>query len=194
MKIKQNYNSKKPWAVLLFGSAIGLIASFIQAIERIEYAKNPKLPLSCDVNSVFSCSNVFDAWQSSVFGFSNSLMCIVFFAIIFGIALVGITGSLIHSKLRYAMQFFSIFFLGFGAWYLQQSAFAIDSLCIFCIFCYGTVIAINWSWIRLNMADYKLSPKNKDKMAKAIDRGFDTFIWLLWAIIIASMLYVGIKY
>lgn len=194
MKNKHNFNRKNTWAILLLSSVIGLIASFVQAIERIDYAKNPKLPLSCDVNSVFSCSNVFDAWQSSVFGFSNSLMCIVFFTLILGVALAGITGSLIKTKLKYLMQFFSLFFLGFGAWYLHQSAFVIDSLCIFCIFCYSAVIAINWAWLRLNVADYKLSQNSRNKVNKALSSGIDTFLWVLWAIIIASMLYVGIKY
>lgn len=174
MTTKQ-YTTKTQWAILTAGSLVGLVASFIQATERIEYAKNPKLLLSCDVNSVFSCSNVFDAWQSSVFGFSNSLMCIVFFSLILGVAVVGLTGGQLNKYLAYTMQFFSLFFLGFGAWYLQQSAFVINSLCVFCIFCYSGVIAINWAWLRINLSF--LNPKSAFAIhtKSLISRGLDTF-------------------
>ena len=109
-------SSTNLWWTIFAGSVVGLVASFIQTIERINFAKHPLQPLTCDLNAVFSCKNVFDAWQSSVFGFSNSLMCIVFFTLIAGVAVAAATGSSINKILRLILQFFAIFFLGFGAW------------------------------------------------------------------------------
>lgn len=176
-----------PWIILVAGSLAGVVASFIQTIERIQFAERPQQVLSCDLNSVFSCSNVFNAWQSSVFGFSNSIMCLLFFGVMLGVALAGLSGGRLGKKLRLIMHFASLFFLGFGAWYLQQSTFAIRALCIFCIFCYAGVIAINWAWLRLNVADLPLAARHKDALQRAVKNGADTFIWLLWAIIIAAM-------
>ncbi len=179
-------NIKALWAYLLVGSTIGLLASFIQTIERINYAKNPKVPLVCDLNPVFSCGNVFDAWQSAVFGFSNSLMCIVFFAVTMGIALTGITSSQINRKLRYVFHFFSLFFLGFGAWYLWQSTYRIGYICIFCVFCYLAVILMNWAWLRINGDDIFKNSKYSAAWVKAKKSGADTFLWLTWAIVVGA--------
>lgn len=186
-------NSKALWWTVVASGIIGMLASFIQTIERIDYAKNPTLPLTCDVNSVFSCSSVFDAWQSSVFGFSNSLMCIVFFVLLIGIGLAGATGSIIHKNVRLFVHFLTVFFLGFGAWYLYESAWVIGSLCIFCIFCYSAVILGNWALLRINSLDLPLAKAHKAGIAKMINSGADTFVWLLWAIAIAAMLYLGVK-
>jgi uncharacterized membrane protein len=178
----------RAWSLLALGSAVGLLASFIQTVERINYAKNPQVALSCDLNSIFSCTNVFDAWQSSVFGFSNSLMCIVFFALTLGAALAGLTGSNLQKHLRLTLQFFSLFFLGFGAWYLWQSAYVIGALCIFCIGCYGSVIVMNWAWLRINANDLPLSSKGKKVLQNCFKSGADTFGWVLYGIIVAGIL------
>ena len=187
-------NLSLPWGILTAGSTIGAIASFIQIIERIQYADEPLQKLTCDVNSVFSCSSVFDGWQSSVFGFSNAIMCLAFFSVSLGVALSGLLGAQLSKNLRLVMQFFSLFFLGFGAWYLQQSAFSIGALCIFCIFCYAGVIAMNWAWLRINSNDLPFIHSNqKQSINKAFVKGIDTFIWILWALLIAGMFVIAFR-
>lgn len=182
-----NKHLKTAWFVLAVSTAVGAIAAFIQTIERISFADNPTVALACDVNSVFSCSNVFDAWQSSVFGFSNSIMCLAFFAITFGVAIAGLNADKLGKALRLVMHFFGVFFFFFGAWYLQQSTFVIDSLCIFCIFCYLGVIGLNWAWLRINANDLPQSKSAHLRLNKAIEHGIDTFFWILWGIGIAGM-------
>jgi uncharacterized membrane protein len=185
---------KLPWLILTIGSVIGAAASFIQIIERIAFADNPLVNLSCDINNAFSCSTVFDGWQSSVFGFSNSIMCLLFFGVMLGVGLSGLFGTQLAKGLRLTMHFFSVFFLFFGAWYLQQSAFDIGALCLFCIFCYGGVILINWSWIRLNVNDLPLISQNaKKQLQKFIAKGGDTFFWALWAIVFVAMFILAFK-
>jgi uncharacterized membrane protein len=169
------------------GSGIGLIASFIQTIERISWADDKNALLACDINSVFSCSSVFDSWQSSVFGFSNSIMCLAFFGVMLGIGLAGLFGSQLDKKLRLIMHFFSVFFLLFGAWYLYQSAMVISALCLFCIFCYSGVIAINWGWLRLNANDLPLSQNIKKSLTQVFSKGADTFFWIIWGLLFVAM-------
>jgi uncharacterized membrane protein len=180
------------WLILTLGSAIGAVASFIQVIERITFADNPLANLSCDINSAFSCSSVFDGWQSSVFGFSNSIMCLLFFGVMLGVGLGGLFSTGLAKSLRLVMHFFSVFFLFFGAWYLQQSAFDIGALCLFCIFCYSGVILINWAWLRINHNDLPgLSKKQKNSLSKFINKGGDTFFWLLWGLVFVAMFIVA---
>lgn len=180
--------ASKYWWVIVTASLAGLLASFIQTVERIDYAKNPTVALSCDLNSVFSCSNVFDAWQSSVFGFSNSLMCIVFFAVMLGASLASATGSILRKQLRFVLHFFSLFFLGFGAWYLWQSTYKIGYVCIFCLICYGAVIALNWAWLRQNDEALFASKTAGGRWRRIRSSGFDSFIWLMWAMAIGAMI------
>ena len=181
-------NVKRAWLVASVGSAIGLIASFIQTIERISYADQPLKALTCDINSVFSCSSVFDGWQSSFFGFSNSIMSLAFFAVVFGVSISGVTGSFINKYLRYVMHFFSVFFLAFGAWYLYQTVYAIGALCIFCIFIYTGVILLNWAFLRINVDDLAKRPQLNVKAHKLMANGTDTFLWALWALIMFIVL------
>lgn len=167
---------------------LGLVSSLIQTIERINYALHPKVALTCDINAIFSCSNVFDAWQSSVFGFSNSLICMIFFGLTAGVALAAATGSQLNRAVRYVFHFFSVFFLGFGAWYLWQSTYRIGFICIFCLFCYSAVIAMNWAWFRLHYRELKLKKNTAAKLDKFVKNGGDLFVALLWALAIAAMI------
>lgn len=175
------------WWIITGASFVGLISSLIQTIERINYAKHPTTPLTCDVNAIFSCSNVFDAWQSSVFGFSNSLVCMMFFALTAGVALAGAAGSILNSKLRYTFHFFSVFFLGFGAWYLWQSTYRIGYICIFCLLCYSAVIIMNWAWFRLHYREL-LNKQKAARITNFVKNGGDIFVAILWALVIAGMI------
>ena len=171
----------------VFGASLGLLASFLQAMQTIAHYKDPGAPLVCNINSVFSCNSVFDAWQSSFFGFSNSLMCMVFFAVSLGILLAGINGSKLGKNLRLAVHFFTLFFLGFGAWYLWSSAYVIGALCIYCIFCYTGVIMLNWSWLRVNVDDLPVDRKARSWLKSQIAENNDSLFWIAWATGIALM-------
>lgn len=165
------------FGLVVGASAVGLVASFMQLMDKLVHLKNPTANLACNISSVFNCSNVLDAWQSSFFGFPNSIMCIIFFAVMLGIAIAGATGSIINKNLRLVMHFFALFFLGFGAWYLWQSIYVIGTVCIYCMFCYAAVIAMNFAWIRINVGDLPYS-KAKQKLIK---QNWDMVFWLVWA-------------
>lgn len=181
-------NTIKLWQILTISSLVGLIASLVQTIERINIAVHPKTVLSCDLNAIFSCSNVFEAWQSSVFGFSNSLVCMMFFALTAGLALAGATGSKVHRIARYVFHFFAIFFLAFGAWYLWQSTFRIGYICIFCLLCYSAVIIINWAWFRLHYKELVSKKTLAKKLESFVANGGDILVALLWAVAIGAMI------
>lgn len=178
------------YAVMTAGSAIGMIAAFLQTLEKLTLIKNPDSSLYCNLNSVFSCSNVLNSPQASVFGFPNSIMCLVLFTIFFSVALVGLGGGAITRKVRQAIQALSVFTLGFALWFLWQSTYNIRSLCIFCLFCLAGLLMVNWSWLRLNAGDYPISKRASNKLQKAIRLGADTFGWLILAAIVALLMLI----
>lgn len=171
--------------LIALASFIGLVASFLQTLDKLQHLKNPTANLICNINTTFNCANVLDAWQSSFFGFPNSLMCIVFFTLTLGVALAAINSE-ISKWLRLLMHFLAVFFLGFGAWYLWQSIYMIGSICIYCLICYASVIVINAAWLRINVLDLPLS-KPTSKLVRA---KWDLAFWVLWAFSFIAMIYL----
>lgn len=178
---------KLPQRMIIIGSAVGGVAAFLQTIERIEWAAHPTQSLICDINSALSCSNVFGAWQSSVFGFSNALLCLTFFAVMLGFGLAIYKSKETKPIPRLIAQFFSLFFLFFGAWYITQLMYVIGSMCIYCVACYSGVIAINWGWLRTNVDDLPFSQKARTSLKNGMTKGADTFAWILYALVFVAL-------
>lgn len=164
------------YGIMTAGGVIGMAAAFLQILEKITLLENADATLSCNLNSVFSCSNVLNAWQSSVFGFPNSVMCLALFTIFTAISLVGLTGGTLPKKLRLWTQGLSLFMFGFAVWFLTQSIYVIGALCILCIFCFIGLLMVNWGWFRVNADDL---PFGRDHVKRAVASGADTFIWAL---------------
>lgn len=164
------------------GGVIGMMAAFFQTTEKIQLLKNKDAVLACDLSSVFSCTNVLNAWQSSVFGFPNSLMCMALFTIFASTALVGLSGGALPRKLRLGIQGLSLFTLGFALWFLTQSIYVINSLCILCIFCFAGLLLVNWGWLRLNAADLPIGERGRAFIKRGIETGADIFVWILLAL------------
>ena len=175
-------NQKLLYGILTIGATVGFLASFLQMLEKITLLKNAHSILTCNLNSVFNCSNILNAHQSSVFGFPNSLLCISFFAIMLSSGLIGWLGGIVPRIVRFAYQAMALFFVGFGFWYFWQSIFNIGSLCIYCLFCYTGVLAINGVWFRLNYRDLPLSKSTRKVVDRAVINGTDIFIWCLIAL------------
>ncbi len=176
------------YSVITAGGAIGLTASFLETIEYQEILKNAHAQLACNLNSVFSCGNVLNAWQSKVFGFPNSMMCMVFFTLMLSSGLIGLTGGVLAPKLRLWLHAIATFFLGFALWFMWQSTFQIRALCILCLFCLSGLLAVNWGWLRTNADILPLSQRRRSQLRVFIDAGADTFVWVLLALVIAFVM------
>jgi len=171
--------AKRLYIMMTIGSAVGVIAAFWQTLDKLALLKNPAQPLSCNLSSVFSCSNVLNSHQASVFGFPNSIMCLALFLILLTVAVVGLTGGVISKSMRFATQFLSLFTLGFAFWFLFESTYRIHAICIFCLFCFAGLLLVNASWLRINSADAKW-------MKRLTARGLDWFIWVLAAVVVSA--------
>lgn len=179
-------SQKKLYGGILFGALVGFIASFWQLLEKLTLLKDDTTPLSCNLNAVFSCTNVLNAPQSSVFGFPNALLCIILFTIAIVAAIVGLTGTKIARGVRFSFQVLALFTVFFGLWYLWQSIFNLGAMCIFCVFCFGGVLTINAAWFRLNYSDYPISKALKQKIDVAVANGADIFFWCLIGLVIVA--------
>jgi uncharacterized membrane protein len=173
------------YGIMTAGGVVGMAAAFSQTTEKITLLKNKDAILTCDLNSVFSCTNVLNAWQSSVFGFPNSLMCLSLFTIFASIALVGVSGGKLPRGLRLGIQLLSLFTLGFALWFLAQSVYVINALCILCIFCFAGLLLVNWGWLRLNAPDLPIGERGRAFLQRRIASGADIFMWILLGLAVA---------
>lgn len=167
------------------GGLLGMAAAFLQTLEKITLLANKDAALVCNLNSVFSCSAVLQAWQSSVFGFPNSIMCMAFFTIFMTVALVGATGGQIPKNMRLSIQALALATLGFGLWFIWQSIFVISAICIFCVFCIIGLLIVNGAWLRINANDLPISKRAHETLSRATESGLDIFIWIVIGLVIA---------
>lgn len=178
------------YGVVAAGGLVGLVASFLETLEYQTLLKDAHAALTCNLNSVLSCGRVLEAWQSKVFGFPNSMLCIILFTAVTSVALVGLTGGQVETKLRIWLQGFTLFFLGFGTWFMWESTFRIRALCILCMFCLGGLFLLNWAWLRLNAQNLPISPSYRKRLDHIIEHGADTFIWLLLALLMSAVMFI----
>jgi len=177
--------TRSVYRVMAIGGATGMVAAFLQTLEKLVLIENKDAILPCNFNSVFNCSTVLNAWQSSLFGFPNSIMCMTLFTIFATTALAGALGGILTRGMRLGVQALSLFTLGFALWFLWQSTYVIGALCIFCLFCFGGLLMINWAWLRLNVADLPIGTKGRAVVRRLIKNNTDSFVWLLLAAVVA---------
>lgn len=184
--MKNNQRQTKLYAIMSAGSAIGLVSSFMQMMDKIALLKDSGAVLSCNINDALSCSTVLNSQQASVLGPPNALISTIMFCFFLAIGLVGLTGGTVSKKMRFITQSLSVFTLAFGFWFLMQSIFVIQSLCIFCIFSTFGLLLVNATWLKLNYLDIKISKKFDSVMKSLVEKNFDILIWMTIAVFIIA--------
>ena len=137
----KNFRSNKFAHFLVLTAIIGLVASFILTIEKIQLLKDPKVQLSCNFNPVVSCGSVITSPQAEAFGFANPLIGLISFAVIITIGVGIIAGAKYKRWFWLGLQAGTIFGVLFAMWLFYQSLYIIKALCPFCIVVWAVVIA-----------------------------------------------------
>src|SRR3989338_1556084 len=126
--------------ILIVGSIIGLLASFLLTLDTIKLIKNPNVSLPCNINPFVSCTSVATAWQGQVFGFPNSLLGIVAFAMLLATGIMLFAGGRAHKLYWQLVNLGSLASMVFVVWFFYQSVYNIGSLCLYCM----VVWAVTW--------------------------------------------------
>lgn len=179
---------QRRYLILAIGGLLGLVAAFLQTIEKLVLIENKDAILPCNISDVFSCSVVLSAPQSSLFGFPNSLICLIIFTIFATVGAVGLVGSELLRRVNYVAQGLAIFMLLFALWFLLTSTYVIEAVCIFCLICLVGLLLINAALWRLNFSD--MSPRShlKNILAKVTQRNIDIFVWVSIAVILMTLI------
>jgi uncharacterized membrane protein len=177
------------YVAMVIGGLVGMVAAFLQTLEKLVLLQNSQAVLPCNFNSVFNCSAVLQAWQSSLFGFPNSIMCLVLFTI-FTVAGVAGLSSTLGKPFRLGVQALTLFTLGFALWFLWQSTYVIGALCIFCLFCFAGLLLVNWAWLRLNVDDLPIGSRMRTAIKRLIQADVDIALWLALGVVVGLLMFV----
>lgn len=176
-----------PLILIIFGLT-GLLASSAISIEKVSLLKDPTAELVCNINPIYSCGNVINSKQSSVFGFSNELMGIAMFSAIITVGVVVLSGSQLKPWIWKLFMLGMVGSMAFVLWFFYQSVYVIGSLCIFCSivwFSTWTITTSLFAWAY----DQKLInvPKSLEKIV-AVKRKYIISIWLILILTLVALI------
>ena len=168
---------------MIISGFIGLVTSFVLAIEAWQLAADSSARFGCDISSVLSCSAVAQTWQARILGFPNAFLGIFFEAVVLAIS-VGIFAGvkfprwyMLGTNLLYTIALF------FAFWLFGQSYFIIQVLCPWCLLITLTTTLVFGGITRINIRDGVIPVP--EGLRRIVAQGLD---WALWGLIVFGVL------
>ena len=175
--------------VMLVGSGLGLLASFVLSIESLELAKNSHAVLSCDFSSALSCSAVANHWSAAILGFPNSFIGVMTLPVMVTIAVALLAGTKFPRWFMFAAQIgVSVGFI-FALWMFYMSFVEIGVLCPWCLTLDVGMLLIFGGMTRYNILTGVITGK---KVKKFVQNDYD--IVLLMIIIALAVVMILVKF
>ena len=175
--------------VMLVGSGLGLLASFVLSIEALELAKNSHAVLSCDFSSALSCSAVANHWSAAILGFPNSFIGVMTLPVMVTIAVALLAGTKFPRWFMFAAQIgVSVGFI-FALWMFYMSFVEIGVLCPWCLTLDVGMLLIFGGMTRYNILTGVITGK---KVKKFVQNDYD--IVLLMIIITLAVVMILAKF
>jgi len=175
--------------IMLLGSGLGLLASFVLSIEALELAKNSHAVLSCDFSSALSCSAVANHWSAAILGFPNSFIGVMTLPVMVTIAVALLAGTKFPRWFMFAAQIgVSVGFI-FALWMFYMSFVEIGVLCPWCLTLDVGMLLIFGGMTRYNILTGVITGK---KVKKFVQNDYD--IVLLATIIALAVVMILAKF
>ena len=175
--------------IMLLGSGLGLLASFVLSIESLELAKNSHAVLSCDFSSALSCSAVANHWSAAILGFPNSFIGVMTLPVMVTIAVALLAGTKFPRWFMFAAQIgVSVGFI-FALWMFYMSFAEIGVLCPWCLTLDVGMLLIFGGMTRYNILTGVITGK---KVKKFVQNDYD--IVLLMIIITLAVVMILAKF
>ena len=176
---------------MLIGSAIGLIASLVLAVDALTLAANPNAVFSCDISAKISCGTVGSTWQANLLGFPNAYLGLVSEPVVITVAIAALGGVLFPRWFMLTAQAFYSIGFAFAYWLFFQSYFVIGALCPWCLTITVTTTLVFFSITRVNILDGNLRFGRATPGVQTFVRGWaDVYLMLVILTIFAAMVVV----
>lgn len=173
------------WLLLVAG-LLGLVASFVLAVEKYALLADPEYVPTCSLNPVLSCGPIMASPQAEAFGFPNPLLGIA------GFAVVAATGAALLAGARLAGWYWAGLQLGatagviFVHWLIFSSLYRIGALCPYCMVVWAVTIPVFW-YVSLRNAT-AASGRWRPAAARTVHgaRSLHGVVLTLWFLLIAA--------
>lgn len=181
------------WVWVVVAAVSGIAFTTIQIMEKIDILANPGKTLFCDVSSTVSCTEVLNAWQSSVLGPPNSLIGAIMFAVLGSAGLAGLLASTLSRAYLVTVWGLAVFFLCFATWFMVETAFSIGSLCVWCTGIVTAVVVICAALTRIADRAKAFGATGFGYVVATVVRSrLDLAVWGTWWLAIAAVLWIGL--
>lgn len=159
-----------PW-ILIVGSLVGLIASFLLTLDTIKLIANPAIDIPCNISPFVSCTNAALSWQGEIFGFPNSILGMIAFSMLLAVGVMLFSGGRSRKPLWLLVNLGALASVIFVIWFIYQSLYNLGTLCIYCmvvwvviwpIFLYTTI----WNYKEDHFKFLSLKARTQEKVDK----------------------------
>jgi uncharacterized membrane protein len=174
--------------ILVFGSLVGLIASFWQATERIFMLKNPGSELSCNLSPVVDCGSVLGDKYAAIFGPPNAFIGMVVFTLLLAFGLQRISGGSWSKLVAKLAVIFSIIIFIFSVWFYLVSVYVIGKICIFCIFIWTVSMPIGIYGLKDYLENKKRLSGIQLSISKFLNKHHFTILVVIYATLVTLFL------
>lgn len=177
-----------PWLLIVAG-IVGLIASFVLTMDKMEMLKNPDYQPSCNINPIIACGSVIVTSQASAFGFPNPFLGLAGFAVLITVGITWLTGARSTNK-WYWRAFLLATFLGvvFVHWLAFQSVYRIEALCPYCMAVWTVTIAtFFYSLLWVLRQGYITVPARFNRVIRFVNRNHFGVL-LSWYLVIVVLI------
>jgi uncharacterized membrane protein len=177
--------------MLAFG-IVGLVASFVLAVEEFHLLKDPAVTLSCSFNLVLNCSTVMQTWQASVFGFPNMFIGLVAFPVVIVVAALGL------AQVRLPRWFYITANIGyllgaiFAYWLFFNSLYSIQVLCPWCL-----IVTFSTTLLLATITSYNLRENSfgvakglNKKIQALLDKDFHKVVLASWIVLMIVLVFL----
>lgn len=173
------------YGIMLFFSAVALVTSLILSAETLALARAPKKLLSCDFNSVVSCSRVAQTWQAEIvkFGelsFPNAFFGIAAESVFVTLAVIGMIRVRVPRWFAICTWLGGLCALVYAYWLFSQSMFVIHALCPWCIVLMFSTTMQFISLTHASVSSQKLLVKRFSLLESYYRLRYDLLIDVLW--------------
>lgn len=185
IKKKENENKRTFFVILVF-STLALFASFMLAVDHFAILQNPSTKLNCSINVVLNCSTVMQTWQSSLFGFPNTILGLIAYSVLVTIAVIALSGVSLKKKFMVLTNVGALAGIIFSEWLAYESVYVIQVLCPYCLIVLFSTIFIFAAITHYNLRNNNFIFKHSTnkKIQSFLDKEYDKLLVLIWVSII----------
>lgn len=111
---------------------LGLLAAWALTVDKVRLLQDPAFVPPCSISAVVNCGSVMQSWQSSVFGFPNSLIGLVAFSVVVCLGVLPWSGARLRPWVWWGLEAGALLGMMMVHWLAFQSAYVIGALCLYC--------------------------------------------------------------